>query len=684
MGSTVQFNFTGASEDFIVPVDVTKLMVELHGAAAGGIGGKIKGILNVTPEETLKIHVGGKGGEASAGVGGVGGWNGGADGGDSTNSTSGNGGGGATDVRQGGTALSDRKAVAGGAGGDGGGSGGGTGGRGGASTGEDGGNSTGGGGGTQSAGGSGGGLAADGALGVGGAAEDGDTKNGGGGGGGGYYGGGGGGSADNSGGGGGGSNYTGGLATVITNSRGGALTTKSIIEYNRTPTVDVTGPTGSVTIARPTVTWNYSDADGDTQVSYRIKVFSQAQYEAGGFDPTSSIPDWDSGKVFNTASSIQVPQDLVNGITYRAYVQVTDADIGLSNHTSAWNYEEFTVNNDLPVGNITAPTGVVNDTSAPEVTWTYADTEGDVQQAYQIVVEDGDTSGPSFPSVDRLISTGWITGDDLSYQLPSFANGTYTVWLQVRHNFGNNSYVESNWDNEVFTIDIVPPPNPTVTSSYFSDDGRIEIDASNNGGNPVTEEFDFQQLINDAWVDLGIDVVADANQEATVTTYEFIPNKNTKFRVRARSYDDATGEPYSSAWVEHQTLVNIDDWWLKDLDDPSHNMEISIVGTTLNQKKPRDQGVFNPLGRESQVVVSDVQKKGSFDNIIIETLSIEERDALEAMLDESVGHDMLLQSPSSYGEQWYCHIAGDPERENQNMVQPWDYYTIKFVVTGRS
>jgi hypothetical protein len=204
------FSYTGALQTWVVPAGVTSVVMQLRGgrggdagAYSGGWGGVVETTYAVTPGDTLNLYVGNQP-TTSAG-----GYNGGGSGGG--NSTS-RGGGGATDVRIGGTALSDRVAVAGG---------------GGAanptynSTGGGGGNPAGNGysqygasytgkAGTHIAGGAastqGGSPATAGALGVGG--NGGSTWNGPGGGGG-YYGGGGG----AAGGGGGGSSWTNGTST---------------------------------------------------------------------------------------------------------------------------------------------------------------------------------------------------------------------------------------------------------------------------------------------------------------------------------------------------------------------------------------------------------------------------------------------------------------------------------------
>jgi hypothetical protein len=109
----VTFSFTGATENFSVPAGVTTIEIELAGAqggsgnSSGGLGGYVKGTLSVTGGSTIYVNVGGQNG-----------WNGGGaagTGGSATNLSF--VGGGASDVRIGGTALTDRKAVGGGGGG---------------------------------------------------------------------------------------------------------------------------------------------------------------------------------------------------------------------------------------------------------------------------------------------------------------------------------------------------------------------------------------------------------------------------------------------------------------------------------------------------------------------------------------------------------------------------------------
>ncbi len=212
------FTYTGAAQTFTVPGGVSAITAIVTGAqggtnaqnSAGGLGGKVQASLPVLGGQVLNIFIGG----TTTTI--TGGFNGGGNG---ANISYNRGAGGASDIRIGGTALSNRKIVAGGGGGAGyncgsnqepGGAGGGLTGASGWQCNTQGTYSTGG---SQTNGGLNiGGYGTNGVLGVGGSC----TSTFGGGGGGGYYGGGG----ASYGGGGGGSSYTDPSATAVVHTQG--------------------------------------------------------------------------------------------------------------------------------------------------------------------------------------------------------------------------------------------------------------------------------------------------------------------------------------------------------------------------------------------------------------------------------------------------------------------------------
>lgn len=115
------------------------------------------------------------------------------------------------------------------------------------------------------------------------------------------------------------------------------------VYYVEQPVVDVTAPTGTLTNDnQPTVTWtNTLDADGGAQFAATVRVFDEATYTDGGFDPDTSDAIAETS-FFGAATSWQMPAILENG-DYRAYVQVAQLV-----NTSDWEYEAFTVDVPLP------------------------------------------------------------------------------------------------------------------------------------------------------------------------------------------------------------------------------------------------------------------------------------------------------------------------------------------------
>jgi len=119
--------------------------------------------------------------------------------------------------------------------------------------------------------------------------------------------------------------------------------------------------TGHTTSARPTVSFTFNpNADFDPQRSYQVKVFTDAQTTAAGFDPGSTEAVWDSGVVRSTVVEAVVDESLVNGITYTAYVRAS-ANFNNTDWWSAW-----ASSSDFTMAYIAPPTPTL--TVTPEIT----------------------------------------------------------------------------------------------------------------------------------------------------------------------------------------------------------------------------------------------------------------------------------------------------------------------------
>jgi len=114
------------------------------------------------------------------------------------------------------------------------------------------------------------------------------------------------------------------------------------------PSVTVTAPSGTITDTTfPSVTWTYSDADGDPQSAYEVKVFDSTTYGGGSFSADTSTPAVQTGIVTSSNDGQTLEADLADGTTYRAYVRVAQLLNG-SNYFSNWAYSQFTIDVDAP------------------------------------------------------------------------------------------------------------------------------------------------------------------------------------------------------------------------------------------------------------------------------------------------------------------------------------------------
>lgn len=121
------------------------------------------------------------------------------------------------------------------------------------------------------------------------------------------------------------------------------------VQYNEAPVVTVTGPTGTVKDdATPTVTWLYSDVDGDAQERWQVRIFTLTQTQQPGFSPDSTATWWDSGSMWSRApssTSVQVPNPMPPG-GWVAYVRASDA--GSNGRWGLWASSSFTLTGKPP------------------------------------------------------------------------------------------------------------------------------------------------------------------------------------------------------------------------------------------------------------------------------------------------------------------------------------------------
>jgi hypothetical protein len=157
------------------------------------------------------------------------------------------------------------------------------------------------------------------------------------------------------------------------------------------------------------------------------------------------------------------------------------ADNSTASGDRAGLYELFVdvVTTTQPTVTVTAPSGTITDTTFPSVTWTYADADGDPQNAYEIKVFDSATYSAGTFSADTstpTVQTGIVTSSNDGQTLEAdLADGTtYRAYVRVAQLLNGSNYF-SDWAFSQFTIDVDAPATPLITAFFDSEQGAVTV-----------------------------------------------------------------------------------------------------------------------------------------------------------------------------------------------------------------
>jgi hypothetical protein len=135
----------------------------------------------------------------------------------------------------------------------------------------------------------------------------------------------------------------------------------STVEGSTAATVEVVAPSGTSNVTNPTVTWTMYDIENDPQQNWQVRIIHSSVYsgEGSSWDPGAANAVWDSGQVLEEGTrNVELPVNLDNGETYKAYVRVATNGI-----YSGWASSEFTISI-VPPATPTSYTEVLDDLGA--------------------------------------------------------------------------------------------------------------------------------------------------------------------------------------------------------------------------------------------------------------------------------------------------------------------------------
>lgn len=489
------------------------------------------------------------------------------------------------------------------------------------------------------------------------------------------------------------------------------------IVYNEAPVVTVTAPTGTVsTTTTPTVSWTYTDPEGDSQERVEIAVFTAAQYGIAGFDPTSSPATYRLPSTYTSVNS-WVLESLANSTTYRVYVRASDS--GSSGRFGNWAYSGFSTLYNAPA--LPKLTAVANPTfSRVDLTIQGLD---NMLTKNQADVETDTTGWAAFvnATIDRFVTASAFNGGAV-LRLTSAAAGymqaaspvgtagfavavgtmyTGSAWFRTAVT-SRQCQIEIWWYNSAGTFlsyDTGPSQSDvtgswtqaavTATAPINAAYGRLVLTVLATGGASEQHWIDGISVIPSnvaptAWSrggllplqrfevqrnipledpefitfstpsrNLATEDSSDTTQLTTISDYTAPRGVPLTYQVRAIANE--SGNILIGPWsLPAYTELPLDDnWMVKLVYDSDYNFIANAKGPTWARGSEEDTSVYKAIGRDRVIVLTDQIYGDNFSLTFMCTNQTEVDDVVNIRAQQKT---MLIQDP--IGRQWYVRSTG--------------------------
>ena len=508
----------------------------------------------------------------------------------------------------------------------------------------------------------------------------------------------------------GGQVYNWSVATQDNHSAQGPFATDNTVTGSIKPSVSVTAPSSTTTIAQPNVSWSFTPGvGGNAQASYRVVIESGAY----GSVPGSGTSVFDSGVVSDAnARSRQAPA-LSNNVTYRAFVQCVESN----SNTSSWAFSTFTEAFDFPA----APVVSLAYDAAYNRTLVGINGQDNLLTYNQASFENGDITGwssspaawPGGNTSGRSATGAQALNGAYSMMLTAYASGqtgmnanttggtggavvlagaTYTAMLWTRAaSVARNTQVQitfydsggtaltsptgtqvlnstTGWTQAILTT--VAPANAAYAAvyvlvlgvaagevHYVDQAGLFQGTVSTwtrgglTGGQSVLLQYSDDSGVTWKTVRGAATLTpAGAAQYISIYDYEATPQLARRYRAQISALNGQIVSPFSSA---PSITTNPTKFWLKYPKGSALNMVVNI-DIPLPHTRPETQTTFAILGKTRPVVGADALLGHQSSGITIHTQTLAEWNSLQALL--ATQDTLLLQSP--FGEQWYIRMGG--------------------------
>lgn len=506
------------------------------------------------------------------------------------------------------------------------------------------------------------------------------------------------------------------------------------VTLNTQPTLTVTAPTGVITdTSRPAVAWTYSDADNDPQSVYEVKVFTQAQAAAAGFDVDTSVPEYGSGLVQSPDPGVTVPIDLENGESFVAYARVGHP-LSTGVFLSEWQSSSFSMDYlSAPPPALSALFSLRDNavfvTARGRTNYLDpddADLEGSVG-SWDVIAGANVTRSTtqSLVGVASLSLEALSTVASMSARTDPYPIATDGQTIAAIADFRADAVARScrvniRWFDDTdsligtttgstvtdgntgwttATVTGVPPVgavkagvgvevlNPVSGEVHYVDAIALHTGDTavwSPGGLLATQRMRAERSLDagQTWTFLNETDANTPEQIAQLDDFTAPRDRSVLYRVRAISRPNQDTIASGNSSPAAAFVTNDGQWWLKAIGSgirgcpcPAFNVGGANVRGPIQVNIEQEVGVFRPLGRRTAVVTAG-EVYGSDGQYIVTATTDEEWQAFQDLL-FTVRGDILVQDPS--GDQKRIRLTGREVELAQSFTKPLRTITLSYV-----
>lgn len=315
-----------------------------------------------------------------------------------------------------------------------------------------------------------------------------------------------------------------------------------------------------------------------------------------------------------------------------------------------------------PTVSVSAPTGTITSTTAPDVTWAFSDTDNETQAFYQIKVFTDAQYGAGSFNVNTSTATydsGEIASSDNTAVVGALLLAdTYRAYVRTAKSVNGEPFW-SDYSFSQFIISYTAPTIPTLLASWSSAQGKASFTLTGAAlsAGYSSQYFDIQRSDDDGvtykTIRNGEELTPNASFVATAVDYEAPRGEVAYYRARAVAVNASDQEFPSNYGTVQQVLVTNDEtWWLKVIEEPDYNLGSIRVLKELDVQIDEPNTVFRPLGATRPIVVAG-PLQGEDGGYNIKTITETEWDDFYPILT----HQGTILAQDPYGNQKYIRIV---------------------------